>query len=334
MRNLYFSNVPASYRADLCRFLYREMDCEICFEEPGRVEMDIPLHRWTLRDLLPLVRKYRPSLVFVPEFSPVALGALLLRKRFGFQVISFCDDSMDMIGGHDFGWKHRWARNFVPRQVDEMIVHSPAVLEWYRERFGKGLLMPIMADERRIRPELERVLPLSARLRPGTKPLVGFVGRLVGLKNIPSLLRAFEPLWERADLVIVGEGPERASLQALAPEALFAGFQAGDDLLAWYNLIDILVLPSWQEAYGAVTGEALMAGAKVVVSTHAGSSSLVVEGKNGYCVDPTDVPALTSRLAALLDRIPESRPLELRENLHPYRFSDCVQAMMKEINAL
>lgn len=331
MRNLYFSNVPASYRADLCRFLHGALDCEICFQDPGHAETDFPLHRWTIQDVRPLIERYRPALVFVPEFSPVALRALSLRKRFGFKVISFCDDSMDMISGHDFGWKHRLARHFVPWRVDELIVHSPAVRDWYRQRYGKGLVMPIIADERRVRSDLERVLPLSERLRPGDKPVVAFVGRLVGLKNIPALIRAFDPLKERAQLVIIGDGPERRKLASMAPEAVFTGMLSGDELLAWYNLIDVLVLPSTQEAYGAVTGEALMAGAKVVVSGKAGSSSLVREGENGFVVSPDNVATITECIDKLLKQVPVGRPLSLRENLLPCTFEAGIRDLLEAL---
>lgn len=331
MRNLYFSNVPAPYRVDLCRFLHGALDCEICFQDPVPAETDIPLHRWTLKDVRPLIERYRPVLVFVPEFSPAALRALSLRKRFGFQVISFCDDSMDMINGHDFGWKHRLARHYVPGRVDELIVHSPAVRDWYQKRYGKGLVIPIIADERRVRPDLERVLPLSERIRPGEKPIVAFVGRLVALKNIPALIRAFESLKERAQLVIIGDGPERQKLASMAPEAIFTGMLAGDELLAWYNLIDVLVLPSAQEAYGAVTGEALMAGAKVVVSRKAGSSSLVRAGENGFIVAPDDVTAMTECIDTLLKQVPVGRPLRLRENLLPCRFETAITALLEAL---
>jgi len=334
MRNLYFSNVAASYRTDLCRFLHGALDCEICFQDPGTVEMDIPLHRWTLKDVRPLIEKYRPTLVFVPEFSPVALRVLFLRKRFGFKVISFCDDSMDMIIGHDFGWKHRLARQYVPHRLDEIILHCAEVRDWYQTRYGKGILMPIIADESRVRPGLERVLPLSEKLRPSAKPVVAFVGRFVGLKNIPSLIRAFEPLKERAELVLIGDGPEREYLQTMAPYAHFTGMLQGDDLLAWYNLVDILVLPSTQEAYGTVTGEALMAGAQVIVSRKAGSSDLVREGENGYIVDPMDIDALRDRLSRLLEPLTENRPLTLRDNLLPYRFADCAERLIQELQSL
>lgn len=332
MRNLYLSNLPVSYRMDFYRALSRELNCEVCFQEGG--ETDFPTRRWTLRNLPNLLAAFRPSLVFVPEFSAAAVLCLRLRKRYGYKVISTCDDSLDMIQGNDFGWKHRLARRFVPRRLDEIILHSPDVAQWYRTRFGKGLVMPILADERRVRPELARVMPLSEQLRSDPKPVVAFVGRLVALKNVPVLIRAFEPFRERARLVIIGDGPERARLEELAPGACFTGMLTGDELLAWYNLIDILVLPSLQEAYGAVTGEALMAGAKVVVSRKAGSSDLVRDGENGYIVDMSDEMALTDRIGRLLDTISPDRPLALRENLLPYRFETCLQELMKEISAL
>ena len=315
-----FTNGPVPYREDLFHAL-QEAGVEILFGV-------------SQGNLHARVESERPRRVFVPEFSSLVLKALRYRKKYGYKVISICDDSMDMIRGNDFGWKHRLARRIVPKFVDEIIVHSPDVRQWYQARFGKGLFMPIIADERRIRPELERVLPLSQKMRLTEKPVVAFVGRFVGLKNIPTLLRAFEPLRDRAQLVLIGDGPERASLETLAPYAHFTGFLSGDDLLAWYNRIDILVLPSTQEAYGAVTGEALMAGVKVVVSRKAGSADLVREGENGYLFNPKDEKELSACLLKLLEELASGRPLALRENLLPYRFETCISDLLKEINSL
>ena len=83
-----------------------------------------------------------------------------------------------------------------------------------------------------------------------------------------------------------------------------------------------------------MTGEALMAGASVVVSGHAGSSDLVREGENGYVVDPADVSGLTERLGKLLDTVGTDRPLTLRENLHPYRFADYAEALVESLKSL
>lgn len=349
MRNLYISTYPATFRVDLCNVLAERLDCDIYHYVPVENEADILRdahfvnHRLTTgsylgkvfpRDLDVLLKTMRPSCVFVQEFSAIAIRLLQLRKRFGYKVISICDDNEDMIAGRDFGRMHRLARRIVPRCLDEVILHSESVRDWYRQRFGKGLFMPIIADERRVRTELERVLPLSERLRPSQKPTVAFVGRFVDLKNIPTLIDAFRPLKDRAQLLLIGDGRERKQLEALAPEAVFTGMLYGDDLLAWYDIIDILVLPSTQEAYGAVTGEALMAGAKVVVSSRAGSRDLVREGENGYIVDPMDVQGLSDALERLLETVETGRELTLRENLLPYRFETCIDDLIERINSL
>lgn len=334
MADLYITNVFANYRLDWAERL-SEAGYRICYYMQGDLPVRYILGKAFLKHPVSLLKQERPAHVIVPEFSGIALQMALLRKRFGIKVVSMCDDSLDMVEGNDFTWFHRLARRLLPGRLDGIIVHGKAIGDWYRERYGiQSFLMPIMNDERRIRLELERVLPLAAIIRPTDKPIVAFVGRLVALKNVPTLIRAFEPLKERAQLVIVGDGPEREKLEAMAPYALFTGMKGGDDLLAWYDLMDILVLPSTQEAYGAVTGEALMAGAKVIVSRKAGSWDLVREGENGYVVEPDDVDAMTACLSRLLDTVEAGRKLTLRENLHPYRFAACTEALINGIRSL
>ena len=334
MSDLYISNVPALYREDFTSAL-RQAGFRICYTSCGDLDVGTLMGRTFLRHPVDLIRKERPSRVIAPEFSLITLQLAALRRKGGFHLVSLCDDSAEMIAGNDFSRAHRLARQWIPRLLDAIIVHSQDVGEWYRRHAGiRSSVMPIISDERRVRPDLERVLPLSEHLRPGGKPIVAFVGRLVKLKNIPTLLRAFEPFKDRAQLVIIGEGPERATLEAQSPDALFTGMLTGDELLAWYNLIDILVLPSTQEAYGTVTGEALMAGAKVIVSRKAGSSDLIQEGENGHVVEPTAVSELADRIGKLLDKVSSDRPLILRENLLPCRFEACIREVLKEINSL
>lgn len=334
MADLYITNVFANYRSDWVKRL-SEAGYRICYYMQGDLPVRYILGKAFLKHPVALLKQERPAHVIVPEFSGIALQMAFLRKRFGIKVVSMCDDSLDMVDGNDFTRFHRLARRFLPGRLNGIIVHGKSIGGWYRDRYGiRDLLMPIMNDEQRIRPELERVLPLAAEIRPTEKPIVAFVGRLVGLKNIPTLIRAFEPMKEKAKLVIIGDGPERKVLEALAPDALFTGMKSGDELLAWYDLIDILVLPSTQEAYGAVTGEALMAGAKVVVSRKAGSCDLVRVGENGYVVDPNDVQAMTVAISHLLDTVENGRALSLRENLHPYRFEDCVRGVIDGIRSL
>ena len=333
MKGLYISNLPAQYREDLRTALRERLGFTILHYADDPMFRNF-MGKVYIRGLDRFLSQIRPDVVISSEFSPITLQFLWFRGRYGYKVVALCDDSLDMIRGNDFGLTHRLARPLVPRLLDELILHSAGVRDWYREHYGKGLFMPIIADERRVRPELERLLPRSGALRLSGKPVVAFVGRFVDLKNIPALLQAFEPLRDRAQLVLIGDGPMKEHLAALVPYAHFTGFLSGDELLAWYNLIDILVLPSTQEAYGAVTGEALMAGAKVIVSSKAGSRDLVREGENGYIVDPMDVQGISDALGRLLDTVEPDRELSLRENLLPYRFETCIDDLIGRINSL
>ena len=243
MSNLYISNVSVPYRHDLRESLCRKLSFRTLHysDDEG---FSMRMGHTMLANVTRLLDTERPQIVITLEFSPVTIQLARYKKKYDYRLIALSDDSLDMIEGNDYTMFHRIARRIVPRLVDNVILSTPVVTDWYQAHFGKGLFMPIIADERRIRPELERVLPLSERLRPGEKPIVAFVGRFVGLKNIPTLIRAFEPWKERAQLVLIGDGPLRAELEEQAPYALFTGMLTGDELLAWYNLIDLLVLPS------------------------------------------------------------------------------------------
>ena len=266
-----------------------------------------PESRTVCRGLGKLVRQEKPDVVIVPEFQ-FALWQMRWHRRFSrkkFKIVSMCDDSIDMIlNENDFSKGHRWLRSFVPKKLDDIITVTPEVCAWYRVRFGKGQWLPIIMDEDRAREIYRRLLPESARLeeRYGLqgKHVLLYVGRLVDLKNVEAVIDAYHRL-QREDtvLVIIGDGPERERLEGLATgNVIFTGRLEGDALYAWYNLCDVLLLLSRREAFGAVTGEALMAGAKVLVSSKAGSACLVSE-RNGAVADIDD-PEKTARQ---LDRL-------------------------------
>ena len=344
--NLFFGVTIAPYGVDFCNALYERYNCRIfhlekdveglAFDLPWVESLcRFPLDRYSGKPGLKaflrvfrLIRDERPDTVFVSEFSFHVLRVLLIRRLLGrhFQVISICDDSLDMIEGNDFSRRHRLARHWVPRWLDNLILANPGAMEWYQAHFGKGLLMPIISDETRLREGFEAALPLAAELRAvhglGESPVVLFVGRLIPLKNLAFFLSAMRDI--QATAVFVGDGSLEAELRQIAAEmgvrAVFTGRKTGVELSAWYDLADILVLPSLQEAFGAVTGEALAAGCPVIVSRRAGSSSLVRESINGSVIDPSDSHAFSTALREWLSRSEPGRPIELRNNLLPVSF--------------
>ena len=334
---------------DLCEYLHGECGFEIfhymtetdnCFSEEELLkDAGFVNHRLKVRRFLgksyaaglrKLLKEYRPEVVLVQEFSLIAVQLLHYRKRFGYRLISICDDSMDMIEGNDFGMAHRVARKVIPTKVDDVIVHSPAIRNWYRKRFGKGILMPIIPDEIKFRERLKEALPRAEAIRDEYrlegKKVILFVGRIVALKNISLLLESLERINDGTlSLVIVGGGIDMPSVKTMAgEEVIFTGPLQGKELMAWYNLADVLVLPSYQEAYGAVVAEALISGCKVVVSDKAGSRSLVSES-NGRMFTSGSVASLSDNLSEVLASVKSREAVAVKDNLLPYSFASSVE---------
>jgi rhamnosyl/mannosyltransferase len=138
------------------------------------------------------------------------------------------------------------------------------------------------------------------------RPTLLFVGRLVAYKGVDVLLRAMVGV--PASLVLVGDGPLRRTLEALAHElgvedrVRFAGRVADVERLEWYGRADAVVLPSVsrQEAFGMVQVEAMLSGRPVVsTSLPTGVPWVNRHGETGLVVPPGDVDALRGALVAI-----------------------------------
>lgn len=120
------------------------------------------------------------------------------------------------------------------------------------------------------------------------------VGRLAVEKNLDLLLRSYEAAQAIAPtvkLVIVGDGPLRATLEKQCPHAIFVGMKRGTDLAQHYASADIFVFPSLTETFGNVTIEAMASSLAVVAYRHAAAGDLIDTGVNGITVEPGDEQA-------------------------------------------
>ena len=115
--------------------------------------------------------------------------------------------------------------------------------------------------------------------------VVVFVGRLVREKRLDTLIDTFDRLRAARIAVralIVGDGPERARLEAALPDALFTGYLTGESLAEAYACADVFTFPSDTETFGNVTLEAMASGLPTVCADATGSRSLVEPGVTGY----------------------------------------------------
>lgn len=136
------------------------------------------------------------------------------------------------------------------------------------------------------------------------RPAVAFVSRLVTEKGLDCLVEAFRLLRERGAAfrpIIVGDGPERAALEARLPDAIFTGFLSGKALAEAYASSDVFFFPSATETFGNVTLEAMASGLPAVCADATGSSSLVVDGETGVLCGVGDVACFAAAIERLLN---------------------------------
>ncbi|EBA13968.1 glycosyltransferase [Roseobacter sp. CCS2] len=144
--------------------------------------------------------------------------------------------------------------------------------------------------------------------RTAVKPdQILFVGRLVPYKGLPVLFRAMAKMTRPARLVVVGSGPERKSLEALANDLNlsdridFLGKADQSALLELFQVSTVFCLPSINrlEAFGVVLLEAMRAGCPAISSDIPGSGVSWVN-QSGMTFDLCDHDGLAARLDQVL----------------------------------
>jgi GalNAc-alpha-(1->4)-GalNAc-alpha-(1->3)-diNAcBac-PP-undecaprenol alpha-1,4-N-acetyl-D-galactosaminyltransferase len=190
----------------------------------------------------------------------------------------------------------RIARRIFYRHADADVAQTRAAAEWLRQ---ECTVHPhVIANAL-------RALPAPPNTR---EPLVLSVGRLEHQKGFDVLLKAFSaahaafPRWR---LAIVGDGPLRGSLEALAGElglsevVDFLGRRA--DIEQWYARASVVAQASRFEGFPNVVLEAMGMGAAVIsTDCRSGPRELISDGDNGVLVPVDDVDALADALCSLL----------------------------------
>ena len=144
------------------------------------------------------------------------------------------------------------------------------------------------------------------------EPLIVFVGRLIEKKGCEYLIRAMEeaaPSLGDAELVVIGDGPLRPSLEAMAKEKLrryrFLGVQSPGQIRDWLGRARLFSMPSIEaasgdsEGFGIVFLEAQSMGVPVVSFRHGGIPEAVAHGVTGLLSDERDWRGLAADLAGL-----------------------------------
>jgi glycosyltransferase involved in cell wall biosynthesis len=125
--------------------------------------------------------------------------------------------------------------------------------------------------------DTEMFQPRSKDFLTLARPIAAYVGRVAIEKNIGAFLRM---PW-RGSKIVIGDGPQRASLEAQYPEVTFTGFRFGADLARHLAAADIMVFPSRTDTFGLVNLEAMACGVPVAAYPVTGPIDVIDNGVSG-----------------------------------------------------
>lgn len=260
---------------------------------PGRPEFRLALG--LPRAIRDDVRAFAPDIVHVSTPDILCTRAQTFARTLGVPVVASLHTRFETYCDYyGLGWLRPLAERHLDRfyrRSDMTLLPTTAMMTDFGRRYG--------ADKVGLWGRgVDSVLFDSAcrsdvwRAQHGIGPedvALAFFGRLVLEKNIDQFAQVVQTLRARGvpvRAVVIGEGPARAHMQGLLPDAVFTGHLTGAGLGAAIASCDLLLNPSLTETFGNVTLEAMAAGLTVVAADVESSTNLIVDGQNGLIRAP------------------------------------------------
>ena len=256
--------------------------------------------------LVGVLRGFDPDVVHLASPALLGYGGLHAARYLGVPTVAvFQTDIAGFARSYGMGIASRaawaWTRHLHKRAdrtlapstsaMEDLAAHGiPRIHKWARGVDVTGFA-PSARDER-----------LRRSWSPDGRPIVGFVGRLAPEKHVERLAA----LGDRDDLqlVVVGDGVDRAKLRSVLPRAVFTGSLYGEALAAAYASMDVFVHPGEHETFCQAVQEAMASGLPVIAPDAGGPRDLVAPYRTGLLLP---VGEFENRLPESVDHLVAER---------------------------
>jgi glycosyltransferase involved in cell wall biosynthesis len=256
---------------------------------------EIRLALWPKRRLHRMLRDFKPDALHIATEGPLGLSARrwAMARRYAFTT-SFHTRFPEYVAARlpfpravTERVVYRWMRSF-HRSASAVMAPTPSLIgELTARGFANVCLWTRGVDTVGFNPAL-RGEPSGQ-----PRPVFLYAGRLAVEKNIEAFLSLELP----GSKLVVGDGPDRASLERRYPEVSFTGMLSGAALTRAYASADVLVFPSRTDTFGLVMLEALACGTPVAAYPVTGPRDVL--GAASPPVAGLDEDLRTAALAAL-----------------------------------
>ncbi len=240
-----------------------------------------------------VLRGFAPDVVHLASPALLGYGGVLAARHLDIPTVAvFQTDVAGFAQSYGVGAMSRaaWAwtrhlhgkadRTLAPSTsaMEDLVAHRiPRVHHWGRGVDVNGYV-PSARDD-----------ALRARWTPAGRPVVGFVGRLAPEKHVERL--AVLAARDDVQLVIVGDGVDRAKLEKLMPAAVFTGALYGPELATAYASMDVFVHTGEHETFCQTVQEAKASGVPVIAPNAGGPRDLIAPMQTGMLLDVREFEA-------------------------------------------
>jgi len=240
-----------------------------------------------------VLRGFDPDVVHLASPALLGYGGLQAARFLGVPTVAvFQTDVAGFAESYGMGVMTRaawaWTRHLHSRAdrtlapssaaMEDLLAHRiPRVHHWGRGVDITGFVPSARSDA------------LRATWSPRGKPVVGFVGRLAPEKHVERLavLAAREDL----QVVVVGDGVDKAKLETLMPTAVFTGALYGPELAEAYASMDVFVHSGEHETFCQAVQEAMASGVPVIAPGAGGPRDLVTPMHTGLLLPVAEFEA-------------------------------------------
>lgn len=246
--------------------------------------------------------EFEPDLVHLA--SPFILGACGLRSARRLELPTVAVFQTDIAGfARQYPWFAKadrgcwaWVRRVHSRADRTLAPSSSAMVQLVQagvprvHHWGRGVNLELFDPSHRDE-------QWRREISPDGKPIVGYIGRLAAEKKVRRLV---ELSGLDCHVVVVGDGPDRVSLENSLPDATFLGMRRGADLASIFAGLDVFVHTGEHETFCQTIQEAQASGVATVGPAAGGPLDLIRPGETGLLFDPGRPGSLRDAVSSLI----------------------------------
>ena len=259
------------------------------------------------KGLKQVVQAEKPEVAHVQYMAPGAIPIVLLRMIGIKNIIATAHTAADI-------YPNLKLVHFIQRHCIRVFTNITLIAE--KSFFGNSCMYTQQTKlQKRNHFTIYNALPPYIQIRKDTRNFstsvtLGVVSRLEKIKGMDLIIPAFEQIkkgYPKIHLLIVGDGSLKEQMQQQAKDSTtnkditWAGRQEQEQLQTYYDMIDILLIPSRSEGFGLTAIEGMARGCVVVASNAGGLPEIVKDNEVGLLHEKESIEDMVKKIYHLLE---------------------------------